>query len=340
MVKSNGVLEAAACLALMSNPMDVQEAPEQAFFLPPTGHLQFEASGEVQSQERPIRLLARTGDPIDHWYWGRIVHDFAGMQHKDKVAFDWCHDRDEIIGYGDKFDSSTGDLWIDGKLLSLEVGDEADKMIKLGEKGVPYEGSIYFTDARLEWLPDGMSTQVNGREVSGPLVIAREWTLRRVACCPSGADGGTEVSFSSRPKSEGGTVQLQWKGKPMTKADNPAEGELSPDKQKPATPPNDPHQQFRAELGRFTAKFGPKGAEYFQAGLSWEAALEKHVEELSAERDGAVKAKSEAEQKLAALNLGEREPIQSATAPGNSKATSFDAAMNGARQKARERAAK
>lgn len=337
MTKLTTKLTIAAMMFKAMDPRSIVEAPSKAFEFEASS-LRFEAASEAQDSEKPFSMIARTGDPINHWYWGKVVHDLDGMVAKERVSVDWCHDCDDLVGYADSFDASSGDLKVGGKVISLKVGDSADKIIKLGSKGVPYEASIYFTDGKAEYLPDNMTTQVNGREIAGPCVIFREWTLRRIAICPSGADGGTETSLSAQDK-ELSLVSFSWKGEPMSK--QLGDGELSTDKgSAPAAGPTssgDAEAQFKASLKRYTDRFGmEKGAEYFSSNLSFEQALEKHVEQLSAERDSALTAKKEAETKLAAANLGEKEPIGSASlSNGKSASTSFDDNMKAAREKAR-----
>jgi hypothetical protein len=53
------------------------------------------------AKSAPVTITARSGNPIEHWYWGRIVHDLSGMRlSKSRVAIDYCHRQDEPIGYG------------------------------------------------------------------------------------------------------------------------------------------------------------------------------------------------------------------------------------------------
>lgn len=297
---------------------DATQAPEGAFHFA-VNACEFAAAGEENPKSAAITLTARTGEPIDHWYWGRIVHDMAGMKAKPVVALDWCHDDDEIVGKVDRLDTSTGDLVCSGTIESLATGDYADKIIQLSARGVPYEASIYFDPyaMRLEWLPEGMTTEVNARSVTGPLVIAREWELRRIAICPSGADSGTEASceggddegdasLTARPAGlkRGVKFSLNWKEKPSMSTTPTAPTDLSGDQL--AATKKSGFDEAVAAMKKFTDKFGPvDGNTYFAAGLSYEAALEKHVEKLSAANATEAAAKLALEQRIKSANLGE-----------------------------------
>jgi hypothetical protein len=198
-----------------------KQAPMEAFLF--DAHVRFGAAGKSQGKSKDVELLARTGDAIEHWYWGMMAHDMAGLKSKPVVALDWCHGP-ELVGKADRFDVSTGDLVVRGSIESIEPGDLADQIIRRSERGIPYEASIYFDPWTLvlEYLPEGLAATVNGRLIDGPCVIAREWNLRRIALCPSGADGGTEARFSAATASVA-AFNLKWSNS-VSKSNVPATG--------------------------------------------------------------------------------------------------------------------
>lgn len=146
----------------------------------------------------PVKVLARTGQPVSHWYWGRIVHDNEGMASKGRVTFDYCHDQCEVLGVANKFDVTDGNLVASGFLTPFKAEDRASEVIHKSKAGVPYEASIYFDENQFvaEAVPKGMSVSVNGQTLEGPLTVVRQWQLRGIAICPYGVDGGTAVQFS------------------------------------------------------------------------------------------------------------------------------------------------
>jgi hypothetical protein len=162
------------------------------------------------SNEAEISLLARSSQPIEHWFWGRIVHDMEGYSAKDKICLDYCHDENQIIGYSDIQDVGKEGLTLAGKLVSVIEGDRADIVIRQGAAGIPFEASIFFDEAVLEWIPENTTTEVNGFQFAGPGVIAREWRLRGCAVCPYGADGNTESEFAEKS-----AFHFSWRGKSM-----------------------------------------------------------------------------------------------------------------------------
>lgn len=146
----------------------------------------------------PIEMLARSPDPIDHWYWGRIVHDMAGMKmHKPVLTCDYEHY--DPIGFLDKFNAGDSGLRVAGELVPTDVaGDVTTRILQLARGGVPFEASMYFdeTDLVLEYVPEGYQTSVNGTTFEGPGVVAREWWIRGVAVCSYGYDKNTQSKFT------------------------------------------------------------------------------------------------------------------------------------------------
>jgi len=161
------------------------------------------------AKSAPIRMTARSGKPIEHPYWGRIVHDLSGMKlHKNRIPIDYVHDPKEIIGYLNHFDYSSGDLVASGAIVPWKQNDRATEVMHKQREGVPYEASINFggDGIKVEEVPEGFVTQVNGYELEGPAVVVREWPLRGVAVCPYGADMHTESSMFSANKKYAASV--------------------------------------------------------------------------------------------------------------------------------------
>jgi len=168
------------------------------------GQFEFGSNGEG-AKTAPIKMVARSGKPIEHWWWGRVVHDLAGMHlHKSRLPIDYCHDANEVIGYLNHFDREAGDdgapnLVCNGALVPYKDSDRATEVIYKAAQGVPYEASINFggDGIKVQVLGDDEVAEVNGFEFEGPGMIIREWPLRGVAVCPYGADMHTSSEFAA-----------------------------------------------------------------------------------------------------------------------------------------------
>ncbi len=175
------------------NGKDFSQIPAGACVLS-VGEFELGDNGE-NAKTAPVRLVARSGKAIEHWFWGRVVHDLAGMHlHKSRVPIDYVHDSKEIVGYLNKFDSTSGNLVTSGALVPFKDSDRATEIVHKMKAGVPYEASIFFggDGIKIEDVPEGMVAKVNGYQFDGPGIIVREWPLRGVAICPYGADANTE----------------------------------------------------------------------------------------------------------------------------------------------------
>jgi hypothetical protein len=158
------------------------------------------AAGSKNSDRVPVRIRARSGQPIDHWFWGRIVHDMAGFKTaRPKLPIDYCHNDAEVLGFLAEFKPSNAGLDVAGELIVFRDGDRASEILHKAAAGVPYQASIYFDPATmvLEEVAAGVKAAVNGYQLAGPATIVRKWELRGVAVCPYGYDAQTETKLSA-----------------------------------------------------------------------------------------------------------------------------------------------
>jgi len=285
----------------------------------------FAAAEPTAPNKIPIRMLARSAEPINHWYWGRIVHDLSGLVlHKDRVIVDWCHWWDEVLGYLDTFapDQSKG-LEVGGYLVSTQADDRAAEIAAKGQAGVPYEASIEFDlqGSVIEYVGDGQSVQVNGYTFAGPGYVVRKWPLMAVAVCPHGADPNTSTEFR-RDRADVGEVSVQIfsKGNPMPKNAPVESGSPAASEQQLAAkdaPPNvaaTDRTKFQAELKRYVEAFGAAdGAAWYADGKTFEQALELQCGKLTAQLQSETQAHEATKKRLAALNLGETAALSTVT---------------------------
>lgn len=267
----------------------------------------------------PFRMVARSGKPIDHWFWGRVVHDLSGMQHKNRVPIDYVHDDKEVIGYANHFDVTDGDLVVSGALVPYKDNDRASEIVHKFRSGVPYEASINFggDGIEIENIPEGTTADVNGYSFSGPGVIVRHWPLRGIAVCPYGADANTTSEFSNDK-----TVNVRYRDMANQKpeaaqllSEDPSAVEGAPvedtaETEAPAeetaaevveAEPTPEATDLRQEGKRFVEKFGDIGAVWFVDGLSFDEARDKYEEDL-------VRQIEDLKSKLAVQTSGESEP--------------------------------
>ncbi len=203
---------------------------------------EFKTGSPDAEQRVPFTALARTAQPVPHWYWGeRCIHDFSGMESPQSIAVDYEH-RDEIIGVVSKFNIDKDGLTCSGFLTPFQATDRASEVAHKSKMGVPYQSSIDFDEFTLvvEDVPAGFSTTVNGDQFTGPLTVFRKWKLQGIAVCKQGVDPNTNVKFSAE--------QLSGKTVPVTRF---SKGGIMPDEVPPTVTPveNEKPAEKPAETG-------------------------------------------------------------------------------------------
>lgn len=252
----------------------------------PVSALRFNAAVEIEqateSEPAKVRMLARSAQPIEHWFWGTIVHDNSGAKFKDSIPLDYCHLDTEVIGFANSSDirlDESQNLTVDGQLTPFKDDDRASEILAKSKMGVPYEASINFAGdgVKIERVRDGESTEVNGYQFEGPGVVVREWPLRGIAVCPYGADGNTKSEFSSSETIAVSVIE----GEQMSDEVQTSEAVENEVENTAAEAPKEASEMSvdpRAEAKRFVEAFGDaKGGAYFAADLSFEEATAKHL---------------------------------------------------------------
>lgn len=287
---------------------------DQLFAKAPRNAYAFDAApGEIdpveQAADQPprgkIKMLARSSGAIDHWYWGPIVHDFAGMKHAAKILIDYRHDDWNVgsaLGFVDQFVVEPAGLQLGGELIAFKADDVAAEILFKGKAGVPFASSIDWAGAaRIEDVPVGMRAVANGQTFEGPVLIVREWNLAGVAVCHYGADPDATSEFSKGRGAGSAQVSVFTKGQSM---DENTQGDAAALRKQAA-------DEARAEAKKFCDAFGEvDGAKYFAEALTFEAAQDKHGKKLAAENAELKTKLADAQQKLSATQLGEAAPIE------------------------------
>lgn len=288
----------------------------------------------------PVKMLARSSEPIEHWYWGRIVHDMAGAKpSKPRIAIDYCHRQDEVLGYLNKFEVTDEGYVTSGAITPFNAEDRASEVLFKAEAGVPYEASINFygENTVIEVIPENAFTKVNGVQFDGPGVVVREWVVRGVAICLYGADQNTRAEFSEQTKPLAVSVKAFSQEPNMSAAATTATTTTNPGAEakgnttavdasnlkqgepKPAESPAKPGAVDTGKLTageaaaggnasakvvdpaakKFTDAFGKDGAMFFVEGTSFEEAASLFITTLKADHEKAIKAKDD---QIALLN--------------------------------------
>lgn len=114
-----------------------------------------------------------------------------------KIPILWAHDHRDPIGHG-FITKENGKVIVEGELY----GDQGEKLYGMMKKDFPMEQSIgFYTDLGDEVeIPKGETKSINNMEVSAPVKVLYNSTLKEVSLVSLGADPNTEARVFSAVK--------------------------------------------------------------------------------------------------------------------------------------------
>lgn len=123
-----------------------------------------------------------------------IVVDLAGVKASKSIPVLLDHETSQIVGQGQPHIDASGI-----KITGTVTGDSGPSanVVTHAKNGFQWQASIGGNVGRREFLEAGKSASVNGRQVTGPLVIAREFNLREVSFVALGADAATSAAVAA-----------------------------------------------------------------------------------------------------------------------------------------------
>ncbi|WP_165006225.1 hypothetical protein [Neisseria yangbaofengii] len=137
---------------------------------------------------RSFKGVANSGKPFGYGGYQTVI-DFDNLARKPKMPVLLEHSPVKMAGVCSLSVTSDG-LMAEGTLLDNEHGNE---IAAAADQGFPWEMSVYVQSASYEELSAGATETVNGREVTGPVVIMRQCIIREVSFTAVGVDGNTEA---------------------------------------------------------------------------------------------------------------------------------------------------
>ncbi len=147
------------------------------------------AEGDAQALRR-FTMTAYTGGamPLAGWRYPVVV-DLAGLdagRQRRPILLDHTRDVDFVMGQTDSVAVMNHQLVVAGQVM----GDspKARQVIALNDRGFAWQASIGARAEQVEFVPEGKTTQVNGREFAGPLNVARRASLGEISFVVLGAD--------------------------------------------------------------------------------------------------------------------------------------------------------
>ena len=141
--------------------------------------------------------VAYTGAPMrpQNWYQD-VVIDLGGVelpsQHRPALR---QHDHEQIVGHTTAVSVDQDGIKVRGVLSGQP--EHVDKVRVPARNGFQWQLSVGADPIATEQLKEGEEMEVNGRTVTGPLLISRKTRLGEISFVPLGADGETSVAVAA-----------------------------------------------------------------------------------------------------------------------------------------------
>lgn len=181
--------------------------------------VQFDAAapdGEPQTLRR-FTMTAYTGGAMQLAGWRYpVVVDLAGIdlgRQRRPILLDHTRDVDFVMGQTDSLAVMNDQLIVAGQVMG--TSPKAQQVIGLHDRGFAWQASIGARAEQVEFVPEGKTSQANGREFAGPVNIARRATLGEISFVVLGADDNTSAqiaatsSINAEPKQEQHEMEFQ-----------------------------------------------------------------------------------------------------------------------------------
>jgi len=163
------------------------------------GTFLIEATGADDPVKLPrVRLNAYTGVPMKlEGFPYPVILDLESLRvPRQMVPLLRAHDPGRIAGHSTSVDVTPQRVHAAGILSGMS--EHVDDLVQTAGRGFPWAVSVgAASPPKLQYVPEGESVKVNGRNWEGPVQVARGATLREMSLLPLGADGNTTAAVEA-----------------------------------------------------------------------------------------------------------------------------------------------
>lgn len=177
----------------------------------PASRVEFRGTATIRAaagegQQPRFDMIVNTGAPMRiGWFDAPVVVDLATLDlsaQRIPALYDHCPDADFVVGQTDAVTLEAGALRAAGAVIVDESlpteRNWAAKVLNKARAGYVWQTSIGADPASLEKIEPGKPVTVNGRDLTGPLYVARGCVLREVSFVVLGGDRHTSAVVARR----------------------------------------------------------------------------------------------------------------------------------------------
>jgi len=160
------------------------------------------AAEPVQGEDekpRPRRFVmdAYTGGAMRVWGWRYpVVVDLTGLTVANGAKAYLQHDPLARVGHLEGVEITDGRLRVTGVISS--TSQAAREVVADADNGYPWQASVGVAVQEVEFVKEGQTAVVNGREFAGPINVVRRAVLKEVSFVSLGADDQTSASIAAK----------------------------------------------------------------------------------------------------------------------------------------------
>jgi hypothetical protein len=180
-----------------------QDNPKPPESLALVAVMQIEAAADTADAKAPLprfSMVAYTGGAMKVAEWRYpVVVDLAGLaipSQSRPVRFG--HDAASGVGHTDRIAVEDSRLVATG-VVSRDT-PAAREIVVSARNGFPWQASIGAAVEQFEFVREGQTVTVNGREFQGPVNVVRRATLGEISFVDLGADGNTSAKLAATAK--------------------------------------------------------------------------------------------------------------------------------------------
>lgn len=170
---------------------------KDSIVLKATGEVSIEAAKGEENKLPTFAFHGYTGEPMTvEGFYHPVIVDLAGAELADPMTALMGHDDSisGIVGQGTATKNDAG-IFATGTVMADDAN--AQKLVSLSKNGFKWQASIGASVKRREFLEAGKTAKVNGRDVAGPLIIARESLVHEISFVRRGADSNTSAAVAA-----------------------------------------------------------------------------------------------------------------------------------------------
>jgi len=189
------------------------EAPAEngALSFDPSPISMIEAAEGGAQAVKAFEMTAYTGGAMEAGFGDPIVVDLEGVDlHTPNPPILRDHDRGQVLGHAELVEVSAQRIKVRGLLSG--ANDPTREVVESARNGFPWCASIAGKFRVLEFVNPGETVKANGRSFTGPVYIARKFTITEISVVAIPADGKarTKVAASASEDKEHPMTFSQW----------------------------------------------------------------------------------------------------------------------------------